>query len=286
MKSSRNGFKVLLTTVCIILVLALITSGNKAVNGFLTGYVLTPLQRVAADVTGNAEGSVKSPGDAKELDEENKRLKEENRRLNDMLVEYYETKRENEELYKFYDIKKKNNDFSLVPSKVISRDPNENFYGFVLDKGSNDGISLNDPVMTEYGLAGYVCEVSLKTCKVTPLLSPDASVSAVDKRTGDEGVIAGEAEYSEKGSIILKNISTDNTVKVGDIIVTSGYGGMYPRNIKIGTVSSLAYDYAGMPVAVVSPFEDVTKTVSAVIVVDFSGKGEINEYSGEESSKS
>ena len=171
-----------------------------------------------------------------------------------------------------------------MPSKVISRDPNENFYGFVLDKGSNDGISLNDPVMTEYGLAGYVCEVSLKTCKVTPLLSPDASVSAVDKRTGDEGVIAGEAEYSEKGSIILKNISTDNTVKVGDIIVTSGYGGMYPRHIKIGTVSSLAYDYAGMPVAVVSPFEDVTKTVSAVIVVDFSGKGEIEEASSREES--
>lgn len=201
-----------------------------------------------------------------------------------MLVEYYDLKKENEELYKFYNIKKENQDFALVPSTVISRDPNENFYGFVLDKGSANGIELNDPVMTENGLAGYVSEVSLRSCKVTAILSPAAQVGAVDKKSEDEGVITGDPEYSDSGTVIMKNISAQNDIKTGDIVVTSGYGGMYPKNIKIGTVSKIAYDsFTGMPMALVKPFEDVRDITSAAIVTNFSGKGEIEEYTEESS---
>lgn len=275
----------LITTVCILLVLALVTAGNSTVGGLFTSYVLTPLQRVAADFTHSAEKTVTPPKSSEELARENSELAAENRRLNDMLVEYYDLKKENEELYKFYDIKKTNEDFSVVPATVISRDPNENFYGFILDKGSADGVSLNDPVMTDSGLAGYVGEVTPKTSKVIPLLSPDSHVGAVDKKTSDEGVITGSAYFCDEGLVVMKNISAQNTIRTGDIIVTSGYGGLYPKNIKIGTVSSVTLDsYTGTPEAIIKPFEDVRTISSAAIIVNFSGKGEIEVLSKQESS--
>ena len=284
--TSGKGFKVLITTICILLVVALITAGNPAIGGLVTGYIITPLEKVAADFTHSAEEKVQPPKSIDQLEKENSELEEENRKLNDMLVEYYDLKKENEELYKFYNIKKNNDDFSVVPSTVISRDPNENFFGFILDKGSADGVEVNDPVLTDNGLAGYVCEVSIKSCKVTSFLSPASQVGAIDKRTSDEGIVTGKSEYCDEGIAVMKNISTQNTMKSGDIVVTSGYGGMYPKNIKIGTVIKINYDsYTGMPIALIKPFEDVRTLSSAAIIVNFSGKGEIEEYKEESSHK-
>ena len=256
---SGKGFKVLVTVVCLLLVLALVTAGNSTVGGLFSGFILTPLQRVAAEATGSAGQVVTLPKDPQELEEENSRLREENRRLTDELVEYYDIKRENEELYKFYDIKKSNEDFSVVPASVIARDPNEIFYGFVLDAGTADGVSPGDPVVTDNGLVGFVSEVSIKTAKVTCLLSPEVRVGAVDKKTEER-----------------------HSIKVGDIIVTSGYGGAYPRNLKIGTVSKLLSDsYTGTPIAVIRPFEDARFVSSAAIITNFTGKGVIESSSPE-----
>lgn len=283
--TSGKGFKVLITTVCILLVLALITAGNSTVGGLVTAYIITPLQRVAADFTHSAEKEIAPPKSVEELEKENSELAAENRRLNDMLVEYYDLKKENESLYQFYNIKKNNADFSVIPSTVVARDPNENFHGFILDKGTADGVELNDPVMTDNGLVGFVSEAGIKSCKVTAIISPAAQVGAIDKRTGNEGIISGTPLLSDEGITMMRNIPTQNTVRTGDIIVTSGYGGLYPKNIKIGTVSKLDYDsYTGMPVAVITPFEDVRTLKSAAIIVNFTGKGEIDEYV-EESSK-
>ena len=278
-KTSGNGMKILVLTVCILLIVALVTAGNSTVNGFFTGLVFSPLQKAAAGFTGAASDAVKSPENAEELETENSKLREENRKLNSMLVEYYDLKKENEELYKFYNIKKENDDFVLVPSTVISRDPNENFYGFVLDKGSKDGISQNDPVMTENGLVGFVSEVNLKSCKVTAMISPDAKVGAIDKKTENQGIVTGTPEYSDKNIAVMKNVSSQHTMEKGDIVVTSGYGGLYPKNIRIGMVYSLDYDYTGMPVVLIEPYEDVRSITSAVVITDFGGKGEIEEYS-------
>ncbi len=279
---SGKGFKVLVTVVCLLLVLALVTAGNSTVGGLFSGFILTPLQRVAAEATGSAGQVVTLPKDPQELEEENSRLREENRRLTDELVEYYDIKRENEELYKFYDIKKSNEDFSVVPASVIARDPNEIFYGFVLDAGTADGVSPGDPVVTDNGLVGFVSEVSIKTAKVTCLLSPEVRVGAVDKKTGDEGVISGSPLYADSGSTVLENLKERHSIKVGDIIVTSGYGGAYPRNLKIGTVSKLLSDsYTGTPIAVIRPFEDARFVSSAAIITNFTGKGVIESSSPE-----
>lgn len=275
---SGKGFRVLVIIVVFFLVTALVSSGNSYINNFLTSFIFTPVQSfVTGGVTsaGDALTPAKSSG---ELQMEVEELKKENRRLNDLLVDYYDIKAENEELEKFYDIKKENKDFSVVTAAVISRDPNENFYGFTLDKGNADGIELNDPVMTENGLVGWVCEAAPKSCKVTTILSPDAAVGIMSKRTSDSGILSGSAAISDEGYTRMINISAGNSMEPEDIIVTSGFGGVFPKNIKIGKVRELSFDaYSGLPVAVIEPFEDIKTVKSATVVVNFSGKGEITE---------
>lgn len=94
-----------------------------------------------------------------EILEENERLKEENRRLTQRQLEFDKYKLENEQLKEYLDIKEKNPDFDFETAFVIGRDPNDRFYAFTIDKGSLDGISLHDPVITEDGLVGMVVEV-------------------------------------------------------------------------------------------------------------------------------
>ncbi|MGN1458123.1 MAG: rod shape-determining protein MreC [Acutalibacteraceae bacterium] len=284
-----KSFKVLITIICLLLVFALVTAGNSSVNNFVTSFIFTPLQQVATGASSAAGNALTPPKSAEELQKEVSELQEENRKLNDMLVDYYDIKEENEQLIKYYDIKKENQDFQLVPSTVIGRDPNENFYGFTLDKGVLDGVEVNDPVITEKGLVGWVCETAAKSCKVKTILSPDAQIGAVDKKTSDSGVISGSAEYSDDGITLMQNISAQNSMEKGDIVVTSGFGGIYPKNLKIGKIQSIKYDdYSGMPVAVIKPYEDIKNVSSVAIIADFNGKGEISEnsQSSQQTSKS
>ncbi len=260
----------MLTIVCIFLALALITSGNSYVKGFFTSFLLTPLQQVAAGGTTAAGDALTPPKSLEELTEENKKLREENKRLTDELVDYYDIKNRNEELNRFYNIKAENQDFTLVTAKVIGRDPLENFYGMTLDKGSVDGVDKDDPVMTENGLVGIVSEVSPKSCRVITILCPDIQVGVADKKTDDNGVLSGRAELSDKGYTVMNNLSEQNKAETGDIVVTSGYGGIYPDNIKIGKIKELSSDsYTSMPMAVIEPYEDVRTTGSVAIITDF-----------------
>jgi len=275
---ASRSFKVMIVLVTFFLIVALISAGNSFVNNFLTSYLLTPVQRLTTAGTDSAGKALTPPKSREELEEENSRLMEENRRLNDMLVNYYDIRRENEELEKFYNIKRENRDFTVLTATVIGRDANENFYGFTLDRGSSDGVKMNDAVMTENGLVGWVSELAPKSCKVTTILSPDAGIGALDKRTNEGGIITGSALLADNGLTRLINLSAQHTMQKDDMIVTSGYGGVFPKDIKIGKLKEITLDdYTGMPTAVIEPFEDIRNVTAAVIVTDFGSKGEIDE---------
>ena len=261
------------TVLCIVCVLAALTAGNGYVHDFVTGFLITPIQQTAAGAVAWAGSLLTPPRDRMELETENSRLEAENKRLNDLLVDYYDVKRDYEELSKFYDIKKDNPSFTLATAAVIGRDPNENFYGFTLDRGMADNIEINSPVLTEKGLVGWVSEVSMHSCKVTTILSPDARIAAADKKVSENGVICGRGDLSDKGLTYLTNLRDKSKIAVNDMVVTSGYGGIYPENIKVGKVKEMVSDSCtGMPAAVIEPFENPQEVSSVVIVKDFTGK--------------
>lgn len=267
---SGRPFKVLMTLVIFFLAVSLVSAGSSDVRSFLTNSWLIPLQQMTTNGTASLKQTLTPMKSAEELTAENSRLQEENRRLHDMLVDYYAIRREKEALEKFYGIKSAHQDFMVVVAAVIGRDPNENFYGFTLDKGSRDGVKQKDPVMTENGLVGWVCEVSSDACKVSTILSPEAGIGVTVQRTDDSGLLSGNVVLADEGLTRMVNLSAQHHIQTGDMVVTSGAGGSFPKHLKVGRVRCAMLDeYTGMPAAEIEPFEDIRQVSSVVIITAF-----------------
>lgn len=261
-------FVIILAVVCVISVLS--ATDNSLFSGLINAST-----KGLSQVTAAAAASLDT-ADYDELLAENEKLRSENAELRSQLVDYYDLQKENERLWNYYDIKKENPSYTIIPSNVIKRDTNDDFYSFTLDVGTNLGVSVNDPVITENGLVGWVYKADLATCKVKTILSPDTKAGAVDKVTGDSGVISGSTELCDDNLTAFTKIAADNTIKKGDIIVTSGTGGVYPGNLIIGEAQEIKYnEYDTTMYAVVKPYEDIKSITAAAVITGFDGKGEI-----------
>lgn len=268
-----KSFKILIITV-VVLALCTISSTTFGTNiiSSAVGYITTGMQRVSATVTENKGKKTYS-----ELLAENEELKKEIATLRTQLADYSDTKVENARLWKFYGLKKSDDSYDFVPSTVIRRDSQSKFYSFAIDRGTSDKISVNDPVVSENGLVGYVNSVSRNHSTVTTILSPDLSAGGFDVKSKDKGLISGDPEYSDKGLVTFKKLEENNKIKVGDQISTTGVGGVYPKNISIGKVKEIKYnDFDTSLYAVVEPYENVKTVFDVVVITSFKGQGEVS----------
>ncbi len=284
-----NGFKVLIITVFVLFGLMLTTAGSGgsfAGNAF--GILSTPMERISTLVTNNAAAAAQSATQSKEeLAEENPRLKREVNDLNHKLINYYTYQQENAQLRKFLELKSKNEDFQPVSAEVIARDPSNLYNQFTIDQGSSSGIAAYDPVVTESGVVGWVSSVSANYSRVTTIFSPDTKISSIDKVNRESGVVSADAKLADQGLIKLGYLQANTKVKAGDIVVTNGIGGIYPRDLALGTVKSVKHDpYDVSLYAEVKPFVDVTTVRDVMVITSFQGQGQALEDSGMTSSSS
>ncbi len=267
----NKRFKPLIITLVILIAAAVLSLGENsvipsAVNAFTNG-----LFSVTASATASADTASYD-----DLKTENEKLRQENAELREQLADYYDVKQENAKLWKYYDLKKQNPSYKIQPAAVIMRDANDDFYSFTLDIGTSSGVSVNNPVITENGLAGWVYKADLTTCKVKTILSPDTKAGAVDKQSNDSGIISGSASLSDNNLTSLTKLEENNKIKQGDMIVTSGTGGIYPGNLIIGKVKEIKFNsYDASRYAVVEPYEDIRRITSAAVITDFDTKGEV-----------
>lgn len=245
--------------------------GNSVISSFFN-YLTKGLSQVSASAVDTVNRK-----SYEQLKKENEQLKKENADLRTQLVDYYQLRDENARLWKYYDIKKSRPDYEILPATVIRRDSNDDFYSFTADVGSADGVSVQDPVITENGLIGFVSSVNSSSCHVTTILSPDIQAGAIDVKTNENGIISGNTLHSDKNRTTLTKIDSSGDINKGDIIVTSGLGGVYPADIIVGEVTSIEYDpYDTTKYAVVKPYEDIRTVTDVIILTDFSTKGEIS----------
>ncbi|WP_164169269.1 rod shape-determining protein MreC, partial [Ruminococcus flavefaciens] len=209
--------------------------------------------------------------------EENQKLKKQIGELNAQLTEYDAIKAEVEELRKFVSIKEEHEDYMLSqPCGVLGYVTNDPFKSFTIDKGSADGILVNCPVVTAEGLVGITVEVSEHVSTVRTILSPDLSVAAMaSSSSADQGIIEGNVLSSESGQTKLIHVPKKNKLKRGDLMITTGTSGLFPKDYPIGTILDIGLDSNGLSVcADIQPCVDVTRLTSVIVITDFSGKKE------------
>ncbi len=133
-------------------------------------------------------------------------------------------------------------DFEPVPAEVIGRPGGAFTQAIVVAAGSENGIRVNDPVVTADGLVGIVTRVMPREARVQLLTDQEAAASAIDVRTQAQGIVRHALGTRE--TLVLDRVRKRDVVRPGDEIVTAGWrtGGLsslFPKGIPIGVVTSV-----------------------------------------------
>ncbi len=275
---SKN-FRIMLVAVFLVLgimIYSASTSGQQNILTSVASFITTPIQKLSAFVSGGINDLGGDMTDIDHIRAENELLKEKVRQYQAQLVDYETYKQKYEDLRELLKLKDDSGDMELVPATVISRDATDTYGTFIIDKGTLQGVSYLDPVITEDGLVGYVSQVGPVSSKVTTILSPATDVGAIDKRTKDGGVLGGDQELAQNGYTKLSYLQRDCDVTVGDLIVTSGLGGIYPKNLIIGEVTEIRAESQDISLyAVINPTSDVIGCTDVYVITYFEGQGAV-----------
>src|SRR5262245_56866756 len=130
--------------------------------------------------------------------------------------------------------------YNLVAASVVARSLDRLGGSLTIDKGTADGVEPGRAVLTPDGLVGRAERSTPHETRVLTLLNRDCAVAARIERTRVDGVL--EWEFGNQPVLNLRYVSSQEDVKVGDRVVTSGLGGIFPMGIRIGTVAKVALD--------------------------------------------
>jgi len=133
--------------------------------------------------------------------------------------------------------------YSHVPAEVIARQPGNEFSSITLNKGSKDGVERFSCVVARSrgltGLVGKVIAVAQASCMVLPLFSESSYVAGRLETTRHDGLVGGQGEQSELLIMRHVNKSVISEIQYGDMVVTSGLGEIFPKDIPIGRIRSI-----------------------------------------------
>lgn len=274
---SSVQFKILVFVLCAVLmgtVIAVATDNSVSPASSVVGTVFAPLQQLAGKIAEKFSWFDSSFASAGALKIENDKLKEQIADYEKQLADYNEMKRKITSYERMLEIKEKNQDFVLENANIIGTDSANIFSSLIIDKGSSDGVSVNDPVIYGNYLVGVVRKVNKSYSVVASVLNPDVNISAIESKTRETAYVTTTVEYSESGRCVLSGLQRTTSVSPGGIVLTSGIGGIYPKGLIIGTVSQvLQSEYDISSYAVIEPGAEVDKIEDVFVITSFKGQG-------------
>jgi len=201
------------------------------------------------------------------LGEANRGLVRENALLSQKINDYSEIYLECLRLRKLVGLKGKTN-YPTVAARVVGRKQSPLFETILIDKGSSHGISIDMPVLTAYGLLGRITEVSWNVSRVLLLVDYNSNIDALIQRSRAHGILQGSGEKGCR----LKFVQRTEDVKVGDVIVTSGLAGVFPKGLLLGTVKSVEKKETGLFQEIwVSPADYVNRIEEVMVILKEAG---------------
>ena len=126
-------------------------------------------------------------------------------------------------------------EFEVVPVRIVSLGMSQYPIAAVINKGTNDSIDVNQPVVNRFGLVGKVREVMPEFSTVQLLTDPSSAVSARIAESRQLGIV----RFEPMEGMILDNLPADAKISKGDLIISSGLGGVYPSGLSIANVDSV-----------------------------------------------
>ncbi|MDD4953783.1 MAG: rod shape-determining protein MreC [Candidatus Omnitrophica bacterium] len=193
----------------------------------------------------------------------NERLEKESALLRQKINSLEEDRLENIRLQRILAFKQKA-DFRVLAARVIGRSADSWSSVIIINKGSNSGIRRGMAVITYLGLLGRVSEAASSSAKVMLINDPHITVSAMVQRSRQEGAVSGTLG----NHLIMRYLSEDADIKIGDVIITSGLDTIYPKGTLIGKVVAIGKEFSGLShYAVINPALDLSGVEEALIII-------------------
>jgi len=261
----NKAFLVFIILIVVAIFIMTVDYHGKSYLKWVEGLALktfSPINRGISVVSDGVKSYINAMVEFKEVKEKNKVLSEEievllqeNAILKEKIIAY-------DRLKKLLELRESFS-FQMIPALVISREPGNWFNSIIIDKGSKDGVQKNMAIATYSGLVGRVVSVEKSSSKVLLILDQRSAVGAMIQRSRDIGVLKG----SEKNYCFMEYLSRDADVKIGDLVITSGLGSIFPKGLTIGKVIEVKKDnYALFQEVLIRPQVDFTKLEEVFIV--------------------
>ncbi len=264
----KRGVIVALVVTAAVIILAAIAhfGGSNPVSTVLRT-VFSPFQNGMAYIVNKVDGTVDFILEMKSYKEENERLVAEINELkkqNRDITNYHE---ENERLKELLEMQTSLDAYSTVAASVIAYSSNNSYDTIQISKGTLAGVKEGNAVITPDGVVGKVTEAGPTWSVVSTILNPDNALGVKVSRTGDVAVVEGDSELYSQNYCKMSFIDKGSNLIVGDILETSGSGGIYPAGLSVGAIRDVNSDSMGnLNYATVEPLVDFDKLYEVLVI--------------------
>jgi len=246
----KNNGILIFVILCLICIISLIFADTKVCKSIKAGghSFFSLFQLGMSEVQSVFSNSIKSIGELKSIKDENKRLKEQLIDYNKMKSEYVELNNELNKFRDLLDLKQSilsiyDSNIHQIAAQIIAKEPGNFYSTFILNRGKNDGVTDKMSVVALYknffGLVGKIVTVGNNTSIVMPIFNSSFYISARFQNSYYEGLINGAGENSSTLLMRYVQKQAKSEIKFGDLVISSGVGTNYPKDIHIGTVKEI-----------------------------------------------
>lgn len=276
MKNLRNWPLLVAVLVASVLLLAIAWTGTLRPAQDALSAAVVPVQYAVHKLVQGAGDLVSVPYDLQTLRAENRRLQMQVDELVTQLALLREVELENESLRELLDLKEKSPDIlgpeaDLLSAEVIGRDPSNLLRYLTIDRGSQDGVKVGMAVITARGLVGQVREVGPNYARVVLLTDPSSAVNALVQRSRATGIVEGQTGPN----LLMRYLPQEEGIaQPGDIVLTSGLGGHFPRRLLVGEIIEVRHsDVEMFQEARLRPAVDYDRLETVIVVRHFTPIG-------------
>lgn len=253
-----------------LLVIMTFFCGSAVVSTLASGVTSEPLAEAAGMIVVPFEKSINGIGswigeisqtfqDKQELINKNQELQDAVDTLTEQNNILIQNQSELSRLQELYKLDEEYSSYPKVAARIISKDPGNWYDTFMINRGSNDGIRVDNNVISGKGLVGIVTEVGSNWATVRAIIDDSSYVSVMTVGTDDNCVVTGDLELIDEGKLRFSQLyDKDDKVTVGERIVTSNISDKYVEGLFVGYVSEIELDT-----------NNLTKTGTIVTPVDF-----------------
>lgn len=233
---------------------------------------LSPVQNALSRISLSIKGYVDRIPQFFDNQKDKETLEKEVAELLQYKHKFIEYQQENINLRRMLELKQRSFQYDLEAATVIGRDTGNWFNVILIDKGEKHGLKKDMAVINDKGLVGYIASTTKGSAKVVMITDDRSSVSAMIQRTREHGILKGTIAPVPRGYLKMVFLPQDANLIKGDIIISSGLGGVMPKGIVIGEIVEARKEpHELMQYAVVKPIVDFQKLEQVFVIKDQKG---------------